>query len=73
MGSIGDCYAMCASFWSRMRVEFLDLQRWTTRIELATAIFEYLEIFHDRQRRHFTLGMFTPIEVDARNDTVRAA
>ena len=40
------------SFWARMQVELLDRQRWKTRIELANAIFEYLEIFHNRQRRH---------------------
>lgn len=54
MGSVGDCYdnAMMESFWSRVQVELLDRQRWRTRIELANAIFEYLEIFHNRQRRH---------------------
>ena len=40
--------AVIESFWSRMRVE------------LANAIFEYLEVFHDRQRRHSALGMLTP-------------
>ena len=35
-----------------------------TRIELANAIFEYLEVFHNRQRRHTALGMRTPIEYE---------
>ena len=39
-------------------------QRWRTRIELANAIFEYLEIFHNRQRHHSSLGMRTPIEYE---------
>ncbi|CAN5860613.1 hypothetical protein BH23ACT4_BH23ACT4_09030 [soil metagenome] len=39
-------------------------RRWRTRIELANAIFEYLEIFHNRQRRHSALGMRTPIEYE---------
>jgi len=30
-------------------------------VELANAIFEYLEIFHNRERRHSPLGMRTPI------------
>jgi hypothetical protein len=62
MGSVGECYdnAVIASFWARMQVELLDRQRWRTRVELATAIFEYLEIFHNRQRRHSTLDMLTP-------------
>jgi putative transposase len=66
MGSVGDCYdnAMIEAFWSRMQVELLDQQRWHTRIELANAIFEYLEVFHNRQRRHSSLGMLTPIEFE---------
>jgi len=50
MGSIGDCYdnSMIESFWSRMQVELLNRQRWTTRIELANAIFDYIEIWHNR-------------------------
>jgi transposase InsO family protein len=75
MGSVGDCYdnAMVESFWSRMQVELLDRQRWRTRIELANAIFEYLEMFHNRQRRHSALGMLTPVEFEARHQPTTAA
>jgi Integrase core domain len=64
MGSIGDCFdnAVIESFWARMQVELLNRRRWKTRVELANAIFEYLEIFHNRQRRYSALGMRTPIE-----------
>ncbi len=48
---------MIESFWSPMQVELLDRQTWRTRVELANAIFEYLEVFHNRQRRHSALGM----------------
>jgi Integrase core domain len=48
---------MIESFWSGMQVELLDWKRWSTRIELASAIFEYLEISHNRQRRHSSLSM----------------
>jgi putative transposase len=66
MGSIGDCYdnAMIESFWGRVQTELLNRQRWRTRIELANALFEYLEIFHNRQRRHSSLGMLTPTEYE---------
>ena len=75
MGSVGDCYdnAVIESFWSRMQVELLDRQRWRTRVELANAIFEYLEIFHNRQRRHSALGMLTPVEFEARHQPITAA
>jgi putative transposase len=66
MGSIGDCYdnAMIESFWGRMQTELLNRQRWRTRLELANAIFDYLEIFHNRQRRHSALGMLSPVQYE---------
>ena len=77
MGTVGDCYdnAMMEAFWSRMQVELLDSRRWKTRVELANAIFEYLEIFHNRRRRHSSLGMLTPIEFELNNinTTLKAA
>ena len=75
MGSVGDCYdnAVIESFWSRMQVELLDRKRWRTRVELANAIFEYLEIFHNRQRRHSALGMLTPVEFENRHLPTTAA
>ena len=75
MGSVGDCYdnAVIEAFWSRMQVELLDRQRWRTRVELANAIFEYLEIFYNRQRRHSALGMLTPIEFENRHQPTTAA
>jgi hypothetical protein len=56
--------AVIESFWARMQVELLNRKEWKTRIELANAIFEYLEIFHNRQRRHSALGMLTPVEYE---------
>jgi putative transposase len=75
MGSVGDCFdnAVIESFWSRMQVELLDRKRWSTRVELANAIFEYLEIFHNRRRRHSSLSMLTPIEFEARHQPTPAA
>lgn len=45
-----------------MQVEFVDRRRWNTRVELSDAILEYLEIFHNRRRRHSVLGMLTRVE-----------
>jgi putative transposase len=66
MGSVGDCFdnAVIESFWSRMQVELLNTRRWRTRVELANAIFEYLEVFHNRRRRHSALGMQSPIDFE---------
>ena len=53
-GSVGDALdnAIIESFWS------------STQIELADAIFEYIEIFYNRQRRNSQLGYHTPIEFE---------
>lgn len=75
MGSIGDCYdnGMMESFWGRMQTELLNRRKWKTRIELANAIFDYLEIFHNRQRRHSSLGMLTPNEYERLHTTLLVA
>jgi len=56
-----------------MQVELLNRKRWSTRVELASAIFEYLEIFHNRHRRRSSLSMLTPIEFEARHQPTTAA
>jgi putative transposase len=74
MGSIGDCYdnAVIESFWGRMQTELLNRKRWNTRVELASAMFEYVEVFHNRQRRHSSIGMPTPIEYEKIHHTKTA-
>ena len=76
-GSVGDGLdnAMMESFWSSMQIELLNRQRWKTRVELANAIFDYIEIFHNRRRRHSALGYLTPIEYElcSDHDTITAA
>jgi putative transposase len=69
LGTVGDPYdnAVVESFWARMQVELLNRRRWTTRIELANAIFEYIEGFHNRRRRHRALGWDSPLEFETRH------
>ncbi|NCG25865.1 MAG: transposase, partial [Actinobacteria bacterium] len=64
MGSVGDCFdnAVIESFRGRMQTELLNRKRWNTRVELASAMVEYVEVFHNRKRRHSSIGMLTPIE-----------
>jgi putative transposase len=76
MGTVGDAFdnAVIESFWARLQTELLNRTKWTTRIELSTALFEYLEIFHNRNRRHSSLRMLTPIEYEkVNNQTANAA
>jgi transposase InsO family protein len=76
-GTLGDGLdnAMMESFWSSMQIELLNRRRWKTRVELANAIFDFIEIFYNRQRRHSALGYRTPIEYEllSTQDTVHAA
>jgi transposase InsO family protein len=74
MCSVGACFdnSLIEAFWSRMQVELLDRQRWRTRIELANAIFDYLEIWHNRRRRHSALGWLSPLEFENQTKIVVA-
>src|SRR5581483_7091203 len=66
MGSIGDCYdnSMIESFFGSLQLELLDRRIWTTRQELANAIFEWIEAFYNPIRRHSALGNLSPIEYE---------
>jgi transposase InsO family protein len=66
MGAVGSAYdnAMVESFWGRMQVELFNRKRWKTRVELATAIHDYIELFHNTKRRHSSLNMLTPMEYE---------
>jgi len=63
MGSVGDALdnAVAESFFATLQTELLDRRRWRTRTELAQAIFEWIEVFYNQQRRHSTLGMLAPV------------
>jgi transposase InsO family protein len=75
MGAVGSPYdnAMVESFWGRMQVELLNRKTWKTRIELATAIHDYIELFHNTRRRHSSLGMLTPTEYETLHTTTHNA
>ncbi|MBS9376457.1 hypothetical protein GON09_005478 [Rhodococcus sp. B50] len=56
-GTVGDGLdnVMMELFGSSMQTELLNRKKWKTRLELANAIFDYIEIFYIRQRRHSSL------------------
>ena len=60
-GTIGDCHgnSMMKSFWSNIKIEQLNRKKWRTRVDLANAIFEYIEIFCNHQRHYSQLGYST--------------
>ncbi|MBC9785953.1 IS3 family transposase [Heliobacterium chlorum] len=62
MSRKGNCYdnACAETFFSTMKNELIHLRRFTTRDEVREAIFEYIEIFYNRRRRHQSLDYMTP-------------
>ena len=58
MSRRGDCYdnAMAASFFATFKGELVDRQRWPTRQAARRAIFAWLAVVYNRQRRHWALG-----------------
>ena len=66
MGSRGDAYdnAVAESFFATLKKELVHRQSWPTRRELASEVFEYIEAFYNRQRRHSTLGMLSPADFE---------
>ncbi len=57
------------SFWSTMQRELLDRRAWTTRNDLATAIFEWIEGFYNPVRRHSALGYHSPADYEKLHPT----
>lgn len=62
MSGKGDCYdnAAMESFFSSLKGEWTDWHTYQTRQEAQLSIFEYIEVFYNRQRRHSTLGYQSP-------------
>jgi transposase InsO family protein len=63
MSNQGDPYdnAMMESFFSTLRAELTDLERFPTRQAARTAVFEFIEVFYNRQRLHSSLGYRSPL------------
>jgi len=66
MGSRGDCFdnAVAESFFATLKKELVHRRSWPTRRELQSAVFDYIESFYNRERRHSTLGYLSPREFE---------
>jgi putative transposase len=62
---LGNCWdnAVAESFFATLKTELTEGQQWSGRGELRAAVFDYIEVFSNRQRLHSTLGYRTPAEV----------
>ena len=63
MGSRGDCFdnAVLESFHASLKKDLIHRRSWPTKTEARTAVFDYIETFYNRRRRHSTLGMLSPV------------
>jgi putative transposase len=66
MSRKGDCWdnAVAESFFSSLKVELKPDRTWATRSEARSEIFEYIEAWYNRKRRHSTLGYLSPAEFE---------
>lgn len=69
MGKVGDALdnAVAESYFATLQAELLDTRNWMTREQLRSAIFEYTEVFYNRQRRHSSLNYLSPLEFEFRS------
>jgi putative transposase len=67
MSRKGSCHdnAVVESFFGSLKTELIYLTRFKTRDEARLAIFEYIEVFYNRQRLHSSLGFLSPVEYEA--------
>ena len=75
MSRRGDCWdnAVAESFFASLKLELVYQVQWRTRAEVRTAIFEYIELFYNRRRRHSSLAYLSPVEFERRNQQLLAA
>jgi putative transposase len=69
MGSKGDCFdnAVAESFFATLKKELINRRSWPAKTELRTEVFDYIEVFYNRERRHSTLGQRSPADYEKIN------
>jgi putative transposase len=67
MSRAGDCYdnAVAESFWGTLKRELVHQQKYATRAQAMSSIFEWIECWYNRKRRHSALGYKSPEEFEA--------
>jgi len=68
MSARGNCYdnAVVESFFSLLKRERVRRNKYQTRDEARADVFDYIERFYNRQRRHGYLGNLSPVEYEKR-------
>jgi transposase InsO family protein len=73
MSKKGDCWdnAVAESFFATLELELIDNNDWPTRDEARRAVFQFIETWYNRKRRHSTLGYQSPAAYE--REVLRAA
>jgi transposase InsO family protein len=69
MSRKGNCWdnAVAESFFASLKLELVYRNPWHTRTQARSEVFEYIELFYNRQRRHSALGYLSPNEFELRH------
>lgn len=64
MSGKGKCYdnAAMESFWATLKTELVPEKPWANLEEARHALYEYIELFYNRQRLHSSLGYMSPVD-----------
>ena len=69
MSRKGECLdnAVAESFFCTLKTELVDHEDYRTKADAKQSLFEYIEVFYNRRRRHSYLGYVSPVEYERRN------
>ncbi len=69
MSRKGNCWdnAPTESFFNSLKNERVHGTRYATRAEAEADLFQYIEVFYNRSRRHSTLGYLSPYDFERRH------
>jgi transposase InsO family protein len=67
MSATGNCYdnAVVESFWATLKTELVYHHQYATHAQARHSIFEYIEVFYNRVRRHSSVGYLSPEAFEA--------
>ena len=66
MSSVGNCYdnSVTETFFHTLKIELIFKTVFKTREEARMEIFEYIEVYYNRKRKHSTLGYCSPYQFE---------
>lgn len=66
MSAKGNCYdnAVAESFFGKIKIEFINHEKFISRKEAKSGIFEYIEIFYNWEKKHSSLKYLAPLQFE---------